>query len=68
MNTSNTHYRLDFILTRVHNDDGTYRDLPIEKFLAFPGGVVYNTREEAECARVDLSRTANNGYYRVVEF
>ena len=61
-------YRLDFILTRVVNEDGSHTDLPIEKFLAFPGAVTYDTRDEAECARVDLSREATNGYYRVVEF
>ena len=60
-------YRLDFILTRVINEDGTHTDLPIEKFLAFPGGVIYDTRDQAECARIDLSRTVNNGYYRVVK-
>lgn len=67
MKKSSVKYRLDFILTRVFNQDGTYTDLPIDKFLAFPGSVIYDTSDEAECARIDLSRTANNGYYRVVE-
>ena len=61
-------YRLDFILTRMVNEDGSHTDLPIEKFLAFPGKVIYDTLDDAECARIDLSRNATNGYYRVVEF
>lgn len=68
MNKTKTLYRLDFVVTRVFNSDGTYTDLTIDKFLIFPGSVTYTDRDSAECARIDLSRTANNGYYRVTEF
>ena len=66
MNKTKTFYRLDFVVTRAFNSDGTYTDLPIDKFLVFPGGVTYTDRDSAECARIDLSRNAINGYYRVV--
>ena len=68
MNKTKTFYRLDFVVTRAFNSDGTYTELPIDKFLCFPGGVTYTDRASAEWARIDLSRTVNNGYYRVVEF
>lgn len=68
MNKTKTLYRLDFVVTRAFNSDGTYTDIPIDKFLVFPGGVTYTDRDSAECARIDLSRTVNNGYYKVVEF
>jgi hypothetical protein len=68
MNKTKTLYRLDFVVTRTFNPDGTYTDLPIDKFLTFPGSVTYTDKDSAEIARIDLSRTANNGYYKVVEF
>ena len=61
-------YRLDFVITRATSLDGSVRDLPIEEFVVIPGKVTWNNRDEAECARIDLSRAADNGYYRVVEF
>lgn len=60
-------YRLDFIVIRVSNKDGTYRDLAIDEFIHVPTTFIYNTHEEAECARIDLSRSAENGYYSIVE-
>ena len=60
-------YRLDFVITRT-TTDGVDCDLPIAEFVTIPGKVIYDTRDEAECVRVDLSREATNGYYRVVEF
>lgn len=66
MNKTKTLYRLDFVVTRVFNSDGTYTDLPIDKFLILPSDVTYTDRDSAECARIDLSRNATNGYYRVV--
>lgn len=60
-------YRLDFVITRTTTDDVEY-DLPIAEFVTIPGTVIYDTRDAAECARIDLSRTVNNGYYKVVEF
>lgn len=64
----NKNYRLDFVITRACSLDGTEHDLPINEFITIPGRVTYSNRDEAECARVDLSREATNGYYRVVEF
>lgn len=61
-------YRLDFIVIRVSNPDGTYKDLAVDKFIQTPTNFMYNTIEEAECARIDLSRSAENGYYRIIEF
>ncbi len=61
-------YRLDFIIIRVSNPDGTYKDLAVDEFIQTPTNFIYNTLEEAECARIDLSRSAENGYYRIVEF
>ena len=66
MNKTKTLYRLDFVVTRVFNSDGTYTDLPTDKFLIYPDSVTYTDRDSAECARIDLSRNALNGYYRVV--
>lgn len=60
-------YRLDFVITRTIAD-GVKSDLPIDKFVIIPGNVTYTDRDSAECARIDLSRNATNGYYRVVEF
>lgn len=61
-------YRLDFVITRTVTADGVKSDLPIAEFVTIPGTVIYDTRDTAECARIDLSRNATNGYYRVVEF
>lgn len=61
-------YRLDFVITRIVTSDGVKCDLSIDKFVIIPGKVIYDTRDDAECARIDLSRNATNGYYRVVEF
>ena len=61
-------YRLDFVITRTVTSDGVKSDLPIAEFVTIPGEVIYDTRDDAECARIDLCRTANNGYYRVIEF
>lgn len=60
-------YRLDFVITRT-TADGVECDLPIDEFVTIPGEVIYDTRDAAECTRIDLSRNATNGYYRVVEF
>ena len=64
----NKNYRLDFVITRACSLDGAEHDLPIDEFITIPGRVTYSSRDEAECVRVDLSREATNGYYRVVEF
>ena len=61
-------YRLDFVITRIVTSDGVKCDLSIDKFVIIPGNVTYTDRDSAECARIDLSRNATNGYYRVVEF
>lgn len=60
-------YRLDFVITRT-TADGVECDLPIDEFVTIPGKVIYDTHDAAECARIDLSCNATNGYYRVVEF
>lgn len=60
-------YRLDFVITRTIADGVEY-DLPIDEFVTIPGNVTYTDRDSAECARIDLSSNATNGYYRVVEF
>ena len=63
---SNKTYRLDYVITRATTLDDTLRDLPIQEFVVIPGKVFF-TLEEAETIRVDLSRKAKDGYYRVVE-
>lgn len=63
---SNKKYRLDYVITRATTLDGSIRDLPVEEFVVIPGSVLF-TLEDAECARIDLSREAKDGYYRVVE-
>lgn len=63
---SNKNYRLDYVITRATTLDGTLRDLPIQEFVVIPGRILF-TKENAETIRVDLSREAKDGYYRVVK-
>ena len=63
---SNKNYRLDFVITRAYDLDGKLHDLPIQEFVVIPGRVLF-TKDDAETIRVDLSREAKDGYYRVVK-
>lgn len=60
-------YRLDFITTRIVNPDGSYKDLPVNEFITIKGIPLFDDYDEAECCRIDLSKNAIDGYYKVVK-
>ena len=60
-------YRLDFVTTRIINSDGTYKDLPVDEFIVLHGFPLFHTEDEANCCRINLSKHAIDGYYKVVK-
>lgn len=59
-------YTLDFIVTRIFDPDGNYVDLDVAEFGVIPQNIWFETREEAEQARIAKTAEAKNGFYRVV--
>lgn len=60
-------YSLEHVITSVNNIDGTRKNLSINEFIVIPTNYKYNDISEVECARIDMSRNAENGYYRIVK-
>lgn len=60
-------YGLVYIATKKETPDGTFEDLPVEKFKHIMTDYVFDNWNDADLMRCELSSNMKNGFMKIIE-
>lgn len=60
-------YGLVYIATKKETPDGTFEDLPVEKFKHTMTDYVFDNWNDADLMRCELSSNMKNGFMKIIE-